>query len=101
MFLSTISVRRPVFTTMWVVALVVLGAFGYRRLSVDLMPDVEFPYVVVASVSPCAGAANDVRGKGDGILNDLPSGVEKPQVQKFEFGAMPIMSVSVSSRIRD
>jgi HAE1 family hydrophobic/amphiphilic exporter-1 len=149
MFLSTVSVRRPVFTTMWVVALVVLGIFGYVRLSVDLMPDVEFPYVVVASVYRGAGpeevesqvtkrvedavstladidlmesisregvsyvilrfkleadpnvAANDVRGKVDGILMDLPSGVEKPQVQKFDFGAMPIISVSVASKSRD
>jgi HAE1 family hydrophobic/amphiphilic exporter-1 len=134
---------------MWVLAIVVLGIFGYMRLSIDLMPDVDFPFVTITSIYPGAGpeeiesqvtkpiedavstiadidlmesisregvsfviirfkleadpdvAANDVRGKVDGILMSLPSGAEKPQVQKFEFGAMPIISLSVSSDSRD
>jgi len=47
MFLSDLSIRRPVFATMMILALVVLGIFSYRRLSIDLFPDVEFPFLVV------------------------------------------------------
>ena len=47
MFLSDLSIKRPVFATMMILALVVLGIFSYRRLSIDLFPDVEFPFLVI------------------------------------------------------
>jgi len=55
MFLSSLSVHRPVFTTMLVVAFVVLGLFGYLNLAVDLMPNVEFPFVTITTIYPGAG----------------------------------------------
>ena len=39
MFLSDISIRRPVFATMMMVTLVVLGIVAYKRLSLDEYPD--------------------------------------------------------------
>ena len=47
MFLSDLSIKRPVFATMMMAALVVLGLFSYRRLNIDQFPDVEFPVLVV------------------------------------------------------
>ncbi|MBS2020610.1 MAG: efflux RND transporter permease subunit [Deltaproteobacteria bacterium] len=47
MNLSAIAIRRPVFTVMVTVALMVLGAMGLSRLGTDLFPDVSFPVVVV------------------------------------------------------
>lgn len=55
MFLSSLSVNRPVFTTMLVVAFVVLGIFGYLNLAVDLMPNIDFPFVTITTVYPGAG----------------------------------------------
>jgi len=55
MILADISIKRPVFTTMVIAALMVLGVFGYNVMSVDLFPDVEFPFVVVATIYPGAG----------------------------------------------
>jgi HAE1 family hydrophobic/amphiphilic exporter-1 len=55
MFLSDISIKRPVMTTMAVMVFVVLGFFSYRRLAVDLLPKVDFPYVTVSTVYPGAG----------------------------------------------
>jgi hydrophobic/amphiphilic exporter-1 (mainly G- bacteria), HAE1 family len=46
-FLSDLSIRRPVFATMMMLALVVLGLFSYRRLNIDQFPDVEFPVLVI------------------------------------------------------
>lgn len=40
-------IRRPVFTTMVVLLLVVFGIRAYPMLGLDLNPDVEFPYVAV------------------------------------------------------
>ncbi len=40
---------------MLVLAFVVLGLFSWRRLVIDLLPDVEFPFVIVTTVYPGAG----------------------------------------------
>ena len=37
--LSELCVRRPVFATMLVMSLVVLGIFSFRNLGVDLFPE--------------------------------------------------------------
>ena len=43
MFLSDISIKRPVFATMMMVALVVLGIVSYQRLAIDEYPDITYP----------------------------------------------------------
>ncbi|PWC98510.1 efflux RND transporter permease subunit [Azospirillum sp. TSO5] len=52
--ITRISVDNPVFATMMMVALMVLGLFSYNRLGVDLFPDVDFPVVVVSTSYPGA-----------------------------------------------
>ncbi|MDR3499496.1 MAG: efflux RND transporter permease subunit [Parvibaculum sp.] len=49
MWISDISIRRPVFAVMIVAALVVLGWISLGRLGVDLFPKVEFPVVSIAT----------------------------------------------------
>ena len=49
MFLSDLSIKQPVFATMMMVALAVLGLNSYRALQVDLFPEVEFPVVTVTT----------------------------------------------------
>jgi HAE1 family hydrophobic/amphiphilic exporter-1 len=49
MFLSNLSIKQPVLATMMIVALVALGLFSYRRLSVDLWPEVEFPFISIST----------------------------------------------------
>jgi len=55
--LSDVSIRRPVFTTMMSLCLMVLGALGLSRLGTDLFPDVSFPFVMVTTVYRGAGPA--------------------------------------------
>ncbi|CAO3421846.1 efflux RND transporter permease subunit [Azospirillum doebereinerae] len=52
--ITRISVDNPVFATMMMVALMVLGLFSYNRLGVDQFPDVDFPIVVVSTSYPGA-----------------------------------------------
>jgi len=54
MFLSDLSIKQPVFATMMMVALAVLGITSYRQLKVDMFPNVEFPIVTVTTVYPGA-----------------------------------------------
>ncbi len=52
MILSDLSVKQPVFASMMMIALVVLGIFSYRELPIDLFPDVDMPVVTVQTLYP-------------------------------------------------
>jgi hydrophobic/amphiphilic exporter-1 (mainly G- bacteria), HAE1 family len=47
--LADVSIARPVFATMMIAALVVLGLFSYGRLGVDLFPNIDLPIVTVTT----------------------------------------------------
>jgi HAE1 family hydrophobic/amphiphilic exporter-1 len=49
--LAAVCVRRPVFATMLILALVVVGVFSYFSLGVDLTPKVDVPTVSVTVVN--------------------------------------------------
>ncbi len=52
--LAEVCIRRPVFATMIIMALVVVGAVSYFRLGVDRFPSVELPTVSVRTELPGA-----------------------------------------------
>ncbi len=58
MWFTRVSLRNPVFATMMMAALVVLGLFSLQRLKVDQFPNIDFPVVVVATDYP--GAAPEI-----------------------------------------
>jgi len=66
MKITEISIQKPIFTTMMILTIVVLGAFAYLRLGIDLMPNVEFPYVMIQT---------SLRGAGP---EEIESSVTKP-----------------------
>ncbi len=47
--LAEVCIKRPVFATMLIMALVVMGIASYRTLNVDFYPKVEFPIVAVTT----------------------------------------------------
>ena len=54
MWFTRVSLQNPVFATMVMLALVVLGLFSLQRLKVDQFPNVDFPVVVVTADYPGA-----------------------------------------------
>ena len=49
MFLSDISIKRPVFGTMMTVTVLLFGFVGLSRLGIDLFPEVDIPLVTVTT----------------------------------------------------
>jgi HAE1 family hydrophobic/amphiphilic exporter-1 len=47
--LAEICIKRPVFATMLILMLVVLGLDSYRKLGVDLFPKIDFPTVTITT----------------------------------------------------
>src|SRR5829696_9615586 len=58
MFLSDVSIKRPVFATMMMLVLVVLGIVSYKRLAIDEYPDITYPVIIAQTTYP--GASPDV-----------------------------------------
>src|SRR6266849_6655753 len=54
MTLPELCIRRPVMTTLLMLAFVVFGMFSYRLLPVAAIPRVDFPTIVVSAVLPGA-----------------------------------------------
>ena len=54
MWFTRVSLNNPVFATMVMLALVVLGLFAFQRLKVDQFPNIDFPVVVISTEYPGA-----------------------------------------------
>ncbi len=86
MFLSDLSIKRPVLTTCVMLALVVLGLFSIKGLGIDQFPKIDFPIVTVSV--PYPGAS--------------PDAVEQDVVKKVEEALNPLEKVrEISSTSQD
>jgi hydrophobe/amphiphile efflux-1 (HAE1) family protein len=74
MKLADVSIERPVFATMMIMALIVLGMFSYLKLNIDQFPDIDFPYVTITTVLAGAGPEQietDVTKKIEDAVNTI------------------------------
>jgi HAE1 family hydrophobic/amphiphilic exporter-1 len=77
MFLSDLSIKRPIFAAVMMLALVILGIFSYRRLAIDMFPDVEIPVLSIITKYPGAS----------------PETVEREVTKRIEEAVNPISGV--------
>ena len=54
MQLTSIAIKRPLFMLMVIGALLVVGLVSWTKLGVDLLPALDFPFVVVTTAYPGA-----------------------------------------------
>ena len=77
--LAELCVRRPVFATVLVLSLVVVGYFAYLQLGVDRFPKVDFPTITITT--HLTGAApeeieTDITDKIESAVNTV-SGIDE------------------------
>ncbi|MBU6436969.1 MAG: efflux RND transporter permease subunit, partial [Betaproteobacteria bacterium] len=75
MWMTRVAVANPVFATMVMAALTVLGLFSYNKLRVEQLPDVTLPFVSVNINYPGASpeaVETDVTKPVEQVLNTLP-----------------------------
>jgi HAE1 family hydrophobic/amphiphilic exporter-1 len=92
--LAEICVRRPVFASVLVLALVVVGAFAYLKLGVDRFPKVEFPWVTITTVLPGAApeeVETEVSDKIEEAVNTI-SGID----ELYSFSSENVSVVTIS-----
>jgi HAE1 family hydrophobic/amphiphilic exporter-1 len=81
MWFTRVSLHNPVFATMVMLAIVVLGLFSYQRLRVDQFPNIDFPVVVITADYP--GASPEI--------------VESEVARKIEEGVNSIAGINALS----
>src|ERR687886_91777 len=77
--LAEICVRRPVFATMLILSLTVVGVFSLTTLGVDLFPKIDLPTITVTVVNPGAGPREietEITDKVEGAVNTI-SGIDE------------------------
>ena len=80
-WLASICVKRPVFATVLILTIAVVGVIGYFKLNVDRFPNVDFPIVTVVTVLPGAAPQQietEVTDKIEEAVNTI-SGLEELQ----------------------
>ena len=73
--LAEICIRRPVFATMLILSLVVVGSAAYFNLGVDRLPSVDLPTVSVRATLPGA-PPEQVETEVTEILEEVVNTVE-------------------------
>jgi HAE1 family hydrophobic/amphiphilic exporter-1 len=107
MFLSDVSIKRPVFATMMMLTLVVLGIVSYGRLAIDEYPDISYPVVVAQTSYPGASpevVEREVSRPIEKALNTVP-GLKEVASTSLEGSSLVRVSleldVNVSEALQD
>ncbi|HMA88748.1 MAG TPA: efflux RND transporter permease subunit [Burkholderiales bacterium] len=98
MWFTRVSIANPVFATMMMAALLVLGAFSYSRLPVEQFPDVSFPVVVVETLYPGASPENveeEVTRKIEESVNTI-SGIKTLSSRSYEGRSVVIVEFDLN-----
>lgn len=93
MWFTRVSLKNPVFATMVMLAIVVLGLFSYQRLKVDQFPNIDFPVVVVQADYPGASpeiVESEVTKKLEEAVNSI-AGINALTSRSYEGTAVVII----------
>src|ERR671932_1186702 len=77
--LAEICVRCPVFATMLILSLTVVGLFSFKALGVDLFPKIDLPTITVTVVNPGSSPQEietEITDKIEGAVNTI-SGIDE------------------------
>ncbi|MBP6702359.1 MAG: efflux RND transporter permease subunit, partial [Vicinamibacteria bacterium] len=91
--LAEICIERPVFATVLILALVVVGIFGYGTLGVDRFPNIDFPFVTITTRMPGAAPQEmetDVSEKLEEAVSSI-SGVD--ELRSFSSDGFSVVTV--------
>ena len=100
--LAEICVRRPVFATMIILSLVVVGLFSYQSLGVDLFPKIDLPTVTVTVINPGASpqeVETEITDRVEGAVNTI-SGIDELRSTSVE-GASQVFITFVLEKNAD
>src|SRR5262245_35009583 len=93
-WLAALSVKRPVFATVLILSLTVVGVFSFYQLGVDRFPKIDIPTVLVTTVQPGAAPEQietEVSDKIEEAVNTI-SGIDELRAVSSEGVSQGIIS---------
>src|SRR5438128_3380034 len=84
--LAEICVRRPVFATMLILSITVVGIFSFQSLGVDLFPKIDLPTITATVINPGASpeeVETEITDKVEGAVNTI-SGIDELRSTSLE-----------------
>jgi len=101
MWITRVSIKNPVFATMLMVGLLVLGLFSYQRLAIDQMPGVDIPIAVIFVQYPGASPEaieTDITKKIEDAVNPV-AGVKHIRSKSREGSSLVIVEFDLKTEI--
>ena len=102
MWFTRVSLKNPVFATMMMLAIVVLGLFSLQRLKVDQFPNIDFPVVVVLTEYPGASpeiVESEVTKKIEEGVNSI-AGISALTSRTYEGQSVVVMEFDLNTNSR-
>ena len=100
-WLASVCVRRPVFATVLILTILVVGIVGYKNLAVDRFPNVDLPIVTVVTTLPGASPQEietEVSDKIEEAINTI-SGIDELRSISTEGVSQVIVSFQLDKDI--
>jgi hydrophobic/amphiphilic exporter-1 (mainly G- bacteria), HAE1 family len=98
MWFTRVSLHNPVFATMLMLGIMVLGFMGYQRLKVDQFPNIDFPVVVVVTDYPGAApeiVESEVTRKIEEVVNSI-AGISSVSSRSYEGASVVIIEFNLN-----
>jgi hydrophobic/amphiphilic exporter-1 (mainly G- bacteria), HAE1 family len=95
--LAALCVKRPVFATMLIVALMVVGVFSFFTLGLDLFPKIDLPTIIVSTANPGASAEeieSEITKRIEDAVNTT-SGIDTMQSTSIEGNSTVVIQFSL------
>ena len=102
MWMTRVAIKNPVFCTMVMFALMVMGAVSYFRLPIDAMPEVDLPFAFTVVAYPGASpqaVESDLTKPIENALNTI-SGVKKITSRSREGSSLVIVEFAMGTQIK-
>ncbi|AKU98051.1 RND multidrug efflux transporter [Labilithrix luteola] len=100
-WLARVCIQRPVFATVLMLLLVVLGGVAYGKLGLDQFPNVDLPIVVVTTTLPGSSAQeieSDVTDKIEGAVNTI-SGIDELRSTSSEGVSIVVITFAIEKPV--
>lgn len=99
MWFTRVSIHNPIFATMMMVAILILGIFSYRKLQVQQFPDMDMPVVIITTEYPNASpkaVEHDVTEKIEDAMNTL-GGIDSISSKSYQGQSVVIVKFNLDT----
>lgn len=100
-WLASICVRRPVFASVLILTLTVVGAFSFGKLGVDRFPKIDFPTIVITTRLPGATPEQietEISDKIEEAVNTI-SGIDELRSVSSEGVSLVVVSFTLDKDV--